>query len=872
MKTENQGLWLLPRHDAGNSGRADLPARMPNAPSEVWHYGGNDGNLAFARPIGDEGFLVQNGRGVAFLDHEGRQHWNHPTLGVGVVVEVLDFNGDGRPEALVTLGKKGFALLDVATGRMLWTWTSPAGTYLVRYQTLKTPGGATLVVFPPFSMMGCCFDFAGTGGAPRLLWQKDFTGKYHIGYGPSIVLADMDNDGQPEIVIASKPACVYVLDLITGGEKFGIQYPIHDGPDIGRPYGLLQAVDLDGDGYRDIAVISTQVEEYLSILHNEGGKALQSVWSQFIEKDFPTDFKEVRANMTSVADVNGDGKPELVLGLFNTEGDNRWHTVVIDPMKDFTARLQDWPDRYFRGCHDLNGDGVPEIVTSPTRTRSVSTVATLEALDGRTGSTLATLDDTHLVTVAETLYQPARPHANDIVYYGAVRKPVMLTENGRPKGLLVKRTSGAAAEFTWRIGTGQNILEPFAVTPFERTLLYSDSPLELTRIPPSTRMAVSPTPAASCPLVSRFDGQRELVLALSNGTIIGGQPDFSNPGQFKSSWRVRGAMPSVWLGPEGQRVLCAADPDQDIILLYRQPSTDTPPTAISLPMPLNRNTGFTDSFPRNAAWLLPFGATTMRIFVGFRLNEHALACGEFDATGKLLWSDAERGPHPRTAAILDVNGDDRPSIIMDNHGMQYLYDEQGRHRMIAHCWGDTLPGRGDGCAHALPIAGHFGPQGAPRIFMSPGYSAMEVMDAGGNRLAQRALKNHYEFVARIAAAGRIRGDDAWDIGIVSEAGVFHAVDLETCQTRWTLDLGVPTFWPIAVTAGDLTGEGRDHFLVCLPNGELVALAERNGQGIVLWKKTFETGLWEALIADVDGDGVSEIIVQTDDGLVRILKG
>ena len=156
--------------------------------------------------------------------------------------------------------------------------------------------------------------------------------------------------------------------------------------------------------------------------------------------------------------------------------------------------------------------------------------------------------------------------------------------------------------------------------------------------------------------------------------------------------------------------------------------------------------------------------------------------------------------------------------------------------------------------------------------MSPGYSAMEVMDARGNRLAQRALKNDYEFVARIAAAGRIRGDGAWDIGLVSEDGVFHAVDLETCQTRWTLDLGVPTFWPIAVTAGGLTGEGRDHFLVCLPNGELVALAGRDGQGVVLWKKTFEAGLWEALIADVDGDGVSEIIVQTDDGTVRILKG
>ncbi len=262
----------------------------------------------------------------------------------------------------------------------------------------------------------------------------------------------------------------------------------------------------------------------------------------------------------------------------------------------------------------------------------------------------------------------------------------------------------------------------------------------------------------------------------------------------------------------------------------------------------------------------------MRLFVSLRPGEHALACALYDARGKMLWSDTERGPHPRAAAVADLDGDGKEEIIVDNHGMQYIYDAKGKHRLVAHCWGDAIPERSDGCAHALPIVGPFGANSAMRIFMSPGYSAMEVMDGKGARVAQRALRNTYEFTSRVAAAGKVRGTADWDIGLVSETGVFHCVDANTCQTRWTLDLGVPTLWPISVVAGDLTGDKRDNFLACLPNGELVALAERDGVGIVVWKKQFEAGVWEAIIADVDGDGLDEIIVHTDDGFVRILKG
>jgi len=90
--------------------------------------------------------------------------------------------------------------------------------------------------------------------------------------------------------------------------------------------------------------------------------------------------------------------------------------------------------------------------------------------------------------------------------------------------------------------------------------------------------------------------------------------------------------------------------------------------------------------------------------------------------------------------------------------------------------------------------------------------------------------------------------------------------------RWTLDLGAKATSPINVVSGDLDGDGRDNFLVGLPNGDLVAVDERNGAGVVSWKTSFDAGVREAILADVDGDGLVEIIVETEDGRIRVLKG
>ncbi|MBP6965307.1 MAG: VCBS repeat-containing protein [Armatimonadetes bacterium] len=842
------GTWLLPRKDCRNTARADVAGNMRTAPKEIWSYGSPPVGRSYLRPVTVRGkrlYFAQVRRGVRLMRADGTAVWNRPTLGVSSVAAVFDLGSGGKPVALLAVGTDTLVLMEVASGRILWKWKTPPGAYLGGYGLLHQGTGARLVIFPQNSMLGCCYEILSSEATPRLLWSEDYAGRYWQNYGPYFVFADMDNDGLKDIVLAGKPGYMGVIDMNTGDVKFDLQYEVAGGDHSGRPYGLLHAADIDGDGFRDAVMVSCQVEHYISVLRNNGGKSFSLAWSQFVANDLPLGDKELRPNITSLADVNGDGRKELVIGAFNIDGDNRWHTIVFNAMDG--TRLADLFGRYFWGCYDLDGDARPEIITGAEKERLLTPAAAIQAVDGRALRDIGEIRGAGLVFMDGAL-------PDDTAFHARRDTPLYL------KGLVVNRSGN---EYTWHIVGGSSQLEPFKVGPAAREVLLSEGTLERVDLRPEKPAG----PSATWPLVSVAEGRRELVMSLSDGRVIGGEPDLSRSGRLTNEWTVRGTSPSIWIGPDGRRLVCAFGEEDNRVAVYRPSPGECGPEPVAVietPLPTEKPYS-----TRSTAELMPFGTAAMGLFVGLRPGVHNIGCAAYDESGGLLWSDELNGPYPRVAAAADIDGDGGEEVFVDNHGKHIIYDEAGNGRVIAHGWNVTIPGRGDGAKYALPIIGPFGPQNAGRIVLGPGLDCLEVLDYTGARLARQDYASIYEFEWCGSSVARIRSD-GWDVGMANKDGIFHCADVDTCRTRWKLDLRCPATAPINTSTGDVDGDGRDNFLVALPNGKLVALDEKNGRGVVMWKVAFDAGVDEAFLADVDGDGNGEIVVQLEDGRVKIL--
>ncbi len=585
------------------------------------------------------------------------------------------------------------------------------------------------------------------------------------------------------------------------------------------------------------------------------GVDFELAWARFVENDLPQDSRELRPQTSSVVDLDGDGQKEFVVGLFNVAGDDvagdgKWHTVVFDAIQGWDERKLDLTDRYFWGCYDLNGDGRSELITSTEHDRRTASRTTIQAVDGATGRDIATLEHASLIT-------PNRPLPIDTAFY-AIRATPIFVQTAASDGLLVQTAEG---EKLWRIEEEESVLAPFAVSPMARLVHFGTQDRQL-KNPQLQLGSPAPTvPDAYHCLVSFAEGSSELIMARGDGTIEGGRPVFGKPGVLTNAWSVKGVCPAVWIGSGGERVVAAFDVAKDRYFLYQPRAGEknsTPLVTVDLPFLPARTPGM----------LLPFGEKDLQIYVGMKTGVHTIASALYDRAGKLIWRDDQEGPYPRPAAVVPFAGETQ--IVVDNHGKILFYGADGSKRLIAHGWNDTVPGRGNGGKYVLPIIGPYGPASAPRIVLSSGLENLEILDMKGARQAMIPYGSIYERQFSGSAVLK-RPDGGWSLGVLTTHGDFHCTDLAEGRDRWVRNLGGNATYPTRVVSGDVNGDNNEDFLVGLADGTLAALTEVAGKSKIVWSYHFDAVLRELIIADVDGDGWAEIVVETDDGKVRVLS-
>src|SRR3990172_9530344 len=184
---------------------------------------------------------------------------------------------------------------------------------------------------------------------PRRVWQSD-PPEAAI-FNPLNVVYDIDGDGVQEICVAAHWR-VMIFEGTTGRKETELRY--HGS----RPYGWFGLADVDAEGQMELVTIG-DFQSHVDVLEFDPGRAeaerLSVKWRRDVEENIAERKKWPQVGPRPLADVTGDGRPEIVLNLFNDTGDGQWHAVVLDAATG--EPVCDLPRRFVQGVADADDDG-----------------------------------------------------------------------------------------------------------------------------------------------------------------------------------------------------------------------------------------------------------------------------------------------------------------------------------------------------------------------------------------------------------------------------------------------------------------------------------------------------------------------------------
>ncbi len=616
--------------------------------------------------------------------------------------------------------------------------------------------------------------------------------------------------------------------------------------DSARPYGLLQAHPLEPGALPGVVLVSCQVEEYAVVTHRTptGGLTRHDGW--FVEKDWPADERELRPQPTSLADLRGDGRPLLVVGLWQ---EGAWRTLVLDPRGSLHDPIATLHGRYFWGCHDVDGDGRPEIVTSRETHRTPRARSTLEAWRGAEARRVATLPQAAILASSNS---PLPPHT---AFMAGRRNAIAVSLADGRTGVLVRRQGADGPEVgAWAgAGGGPPAFVRLLVGDFDRAdaagdaIVFADAAGRLARVGPGGGDPSAPVEVhgrLATPLAGSPAGGG-LVVDRAGGEIVGGDPVAGRDGVLDGAWSVPGTLPALEVdGPQPRLVVAdGSDPDRPAMAIHALPAGRVPVRRVGLRAPVYLG-------------IVPVGADGGYV-VNLRTGVHTMSLERRDRTGRLRWRDPGKGAYLRSPAVDVVDG--AQVTIADDHGELRTYDASGKIAWVAD-WT---------AAYTQPIPGPWGPGGEWAILRAGGIHGLELVDAAGETI-WRTDAELWEYASSTPAVGWLGDPRAPALGAMTRGGSFRCIDVRTGGTRWALDLGCAPN-ATSIVAADVDGDGSDEFIAGLPDGRLVCLGESaSGRGVERWSVAFDVAVGNPIVVDLDGDGAAELVVATADGDVRWL--
>ena len=845
------GAWPVPRQNRLLTAIQPLRGRMAAAPritARVTFPKGQGALTSFAATPGgevDRAVSLANGR-LSCYRLDGSLLWqSHPAgLNFQSLISAEDLDGDGRVELALTAGRPtqplgAAVLVDAATGEtrfrydvdtMSYYWSMQVGHYLPEVASKQ------IVIcqhaYPPDKDLGyiTLLEFGEPGAEPRQRWRYDFD-KYTC--FPSVIAVDVDGDGVREIAVETHSR-MWVLDVLTGKVRQFIGWDVS--PGNVRSYGLVRFQDLSGDGLPDFFCIANFAQHHEVLLNEEG--TFRRAWAHGWGSSVTTTTIATTWPDPPIADVDGDGRLEMVLSMYNAENEPRWMVRVYDVLTgELKAKAL---DRIARYVVDLDGDGAAELLADdsvdPTQT-DVRGACLLKVANG---------------TCREVWRED-----------GARSFPVFPVRRGSaaiqpPQAVFVQR-AGKTQRLTWK--------EDGGVVPVEGQPPPPPPPPDTSKIPATVGPRLGP------PLVADVDGDgRNEVVHYHQGQVAvyrwtEGQ-SFEKLAQFASS-----AAPALAdLDGDGvlEMVVGTASPTADPAL--RAVRFGREPEAMwEVTLPSQERAGL----PHGPALVLHPGrflgrkGDDLHVYTGTPYVRSLVVNG---SNGVVVWekgkiSGLERyyGPTVNRAAVWDLDGDGKEDLVFTCPDYYCVAAGPTGEALVGPSFPPKVFNQPSQGLYTLPAVLP-NATGEPTVCLVDGHYFAAAMTA-------RASPKWYRLPtvgeARAGGEGFIRTPEGrWLMGFGRQNGTFACVDVETGEVRWELPIHASAS---DVCGCDIDGDGRQEFVFGTSHGELYALADAGTACRVVWKAQLPASAGTPVIADVNGDGTSDILVTLGDGSLCLLS-
>ena len=844
-------MWPVPRQNRCLTSIQPLAGRMAVAPqiaAEVPFPRGQGAVSGFAaKPNGpvDRAIAIGNGRLLCYrLDGSLLWESHPPGLNFENLVIAEDLDGDGRVELALMAGRPtpplGAAVLLAAdTGQTLFRYDMEPMSY---WWTMKAdrflPGGTgkQLLVcehgYPPDAKFGyiAMLAFEKPGEPPRLRWRYDFD---HYTCFPTLLTADVDGDGVNEICVETHSQ-MWVLDARTGKVNQYLTWDVS--PANVRSYGLVRFQDLNGDGLPEFLCIAN-FSQHHEVLLNEKGR-LKRAWAHGWDTSVTTQTIATTWPDPPIADVDGDGKLEMVVNLFASDGQPRWLVRIYDALTGVLKATAE--DRIATYVKDIDGDGAAELLAD------ISKDPTLTDIQGACLLKVQGKDCKELWKQDGARSAPALPLGRNT----AALQP--------PDALFIQVKSGTR-RLSRKAGQGVELVE--------------GAPPASARAPDLSRIPATVGPALNPPLVADVDGDgRNEVVHFHQGRVTVYRYEGAK-GFTKLSEHASAAAPALAdLDGDGklEMVIGEAGPTADPVIHALRPGRQ-PETLWKVTLTPRERKGL----PHGAPLLFQTGRFLGRagydlyVYVGTPHMRSLVLNGK---DGTSVWergkiADLERyyGPTVNLSAVWDVNGDGKDDLVFTCPDYYCVASGPTGEALVGPAFPPKIFNQPSQGLYTLPAVLPE-KQGEPTICLVDGHYFVAAMTAHA-----AAKWYHLPVVgeARAGAEGFLKTSEGqWLMGFGRQDGQFVCLDVATGKVRWQFPLESTAS---AVAACDIDGDGRQEFVLGTTHGQLYALADAGDKGRLIWRAKLPASVGAPVIADVDNDGASEVLVGLGDGRLCLLR-